>query len=99
MKIWAETFYSSKAWKKTRDSFLSSKNYLCERCSTVTNPVPAKIAHHKEKLTPENINNPAVALAWENLEALCQTCHNRERRAENEPPRYYFDERGRVVPV
>lgn len=47
MKPWAERFYNSDAWRSCRDSFLKSKGYLCERCSTPDDPVTAKIAHHK----------------------------------------------------
>jgi len=72
MKPWAERFYNSDAWRSCRDSFLKSKGYLCERCSTPDNPVTAKIAHHKTYLTKQNINDPYIALSWDNLEALCQ---------------------------
>ena len=51
MKPWAERFYNSDAWRSCRDSFLKSKGYLCERCSTPDDPVTAKIAHHKTYLT------------------------------------------------
>jgi len=99
VKLWAEKFYASEAWKSTREAFLSSKDYLCERCSTKDNPVAAKIAHHKIYLTRDNINNPAISLAWANLEAVCQDCHNREHHGDKTPDRYYFDERGRVIPI
>lgn len=99
VKSWAEKFYNSDAWRTTREAFLSSKDFLCERCSTKDNPVAAKIAHHREYLTPENIGNPAVTLAWANLEALCQDCHNKEHHGDKTPQRYYFDERGRVIPI
>lgn len=78
MKPWAERFYNSDAWRSCRDSFLKSKGYLCERCSTPDDPVTAKIAHHKTYLTKQNINDPYIALSWDNLEALCQDCHNKE---------------------
>lgn len=99
MKLWAEKFYASKAWKDCRKSFLQSKGFLCERCSENTDPIPAKIAHHKIHLTPENINNPHIALAWSNLEALCQECHTKEHLGSNEPPRYIFDKNGDVIPT
>jgi len=98
MKIWAEKFYGSEAWRSCRDAFMSSKGYLCERCSTKDDPMLAKIAHHKTYLTPENINDPAIALAWANLEALCQNCHNKEHGSGEAETRYYFDEDGNVIP-
>ena len=96
MKEWAEQFYNSDAWHTCRDSFLQSKGWLCERCSTIIDPVPAKIAHHKKYLTKANINDPRVALSWKNLEALCQRCHNKEHYSRKQR-RYYFDGAGNVV--
>lgn len=66
-------FYKSKAWQQTRDAFMTYKNGICERCGD-----PARIVHHKKYITRGNINDPAITLAWDNLEALCQTCHTRE---------------------
>lgn len=72
-KNWAERFYKSKAWTDCRLAFMKSKFFICERCQGA-----ATIAHHKIYLTPENINNPDITLNWDNLEALCQDCHNKE---------------------
>jgi len=73
MKEYARSFYKSKAWMKTQAAYMSSKNYICERCGGM-----AKIVHHREYITPENINDPNITLSWSNLEALCQDCHTRE---------------------
>ena len=97
MKPWAERFYNSDAWRSCRDSFLKSKGYLCERCSTPDDPVTAKIAHHKTYLTKQNVNDPYIALSWDNLEALCQDCHNKEHHRSKRKKRYSFDENGNVV--
>lgn len=97
MKPWAEQFYNSEAWRSCRDAFLQSKGYLCERCSTPHNPVAAKIAHHKTYLTKQNVNDPYIALSWDNLEALCQDCHNKEHHKSKRKKRYSFDENGNVI--
>ena len=97
MKPWAEQFYNSDAWRSCRDSFLKSKGGLCERCSTPYDPIVAKIAHHKTYLTKQNINDPNVALSWDNLEALCQDCHNKEHHRNDKKRRYMFDEEGNLV--
>jgi 5-methylcytosine-specific restriction endonuclease McrA len=68
---YAKGFYASAAWVKCRDGFMSSKNYICERCGEV-----AVICHHKKHITPANISDPNITLNWDNLEALCQACHN-----------------------
>lgn len=98
MKEWAEWFYNSREWEECRDGFLASKGWLCERCSTPENPVPAKIAHHKKYLTRANIHDPAVALCWDNLESLCQDCHNREHHRKG-ADRYRFDAAGNLAPI
>lgn len=82
MQPWAEAFYNSKAWRKTRAQFLEAHPY-CERCAkNGDDAVVATVAHHREWLTPNNIGNPAVTLAWDNLEALCRDCHY----IEHHPP-------------
>lgn len=86
-------FYKSRAWQKTQAAFMSSKNGICERCGD-----PARIVHHKTYITPQNINDPAVTLAWDNLEALCQTCHTREHFVTDATaPGLMFDEQGNLI--
>ena len=96
MKAWAKSFYLSAAWEKTRAAYLMSQDYICERCGQ-----PAKIVHHKRWLNRENINDISVTLCWDNLEALCQDCHNKEHH-KSAPrlryKRYQFDENGGILP-
>ena len=98
MQTWAEKLYASPAWKHCRESYLQSVSYLCEKCTTAENPNVAKIVHHKVYLTEENINDPEIALAWDNLQAVCQDCHNREHHAVNDK-RYIFGPDGGLVYV
>ena len=72
MREFAAAFYNSPAWRSTRVNFMKSRAYLCERCMKEGRYKPAEIVHHKVYLTPENINNPAITLNWDNLEALCR---------------------------
>ena len=97
MKPWAEQFYNSDEWRACRDTFLQSKGYICERCSTPHNPVVAKIAHHKIYLTRDNISDPRISLSWDNLEALCQDCHNKEHHRTARKTCYRFDEEGNII--
>lgn len=92
MKEWAKAFYLSKAWKDTAAAYMLSVNDICERCGE-----PAKICHHKTWLTRDNINNPYITLAWDNLEALCQDCHNKEHHKQKPKLRYSFDEEGNIL--
>ena len=71
-------FYKSTAWEKCRKGYLASVGGLCERCKAEGKVVPAAIVHHKIYLREENYKDPSIALNFENLEALCQTCHNQE---------------------
>lgn len=70
-KEYAKSFYNSSAWKKCRNGFMKSKNYICERCGGT-----AYIVHHKKHITPSNINDMNITLNWDNLQALCLDCHN-----------------------
>lgn len=94
MKPWAESFYKSEAWKKCRVGFLASRLWICERCGE-----PAVIAHHRIPLDSHNIREADVALGWDNLEALCQRCHNEEHHRTERERRYMFDENGNVKPA
>lgn len=92
MREFAKGFYTGKAWLKCSRGYMLSVNYVCERCGGV-----ASICHHKKYLTPENINDPAIALNWDNLEALCIDCHNREHMQKRS--KVIFDEAGNVERV
>lgn len=55
--------------------------------------------HHKVRLTPANINNPNVALNWNNLELLCEDCHKDEhkKREKKKQKRYAVAEDGTLL--
>ena len=92
MKEWAKSFYLGKAWKHTSKAYMQSKGYICERCGEA-----AKICHHRVHLTRDNITSLEFALCWDNLEALCQECHNREHKKKKRKRRYGFDEEGNII--
>lgn len=70
---------------------------MCERCFKRGELTPAKVVHHIEHITPENVNDPHVTLRYANLQRLCQDCHAAVHSGEQEP-RVTFDENGNVVP-
>lgn len=80
-QAWAKAFYNSKAWQECRDGYIKSVFGLCEKCGK-----PGYIVHHKERLTPWNINDPDVTLNWSKLQYLCLKCHN-AIDADNDPVR------------
>lgn len=93
MKPWAEQFYKSKAWTDCRDAYFISQHGICQRCHGA-----GKIVHHKIALTPENINDPNITLNWENLELLCQDCHNKEHSCTDVTAEgLAFDENGDLI--
>lgn len=89
-----KAFYNSKEWKRCRESYLARVGGLCERCEKTGIIRPAKIVHHKEYIDIDNITDPMILLSFDNLEAVCQTCHNNEHHANNK--RYIVDKLGRV---
>lgn len=94
MRDFAIKFYKSKAWQDTRAAYFSQAGGLCERCLAKGIYSPCDIVHHKTPLTPQNISDPNVALAFENLEALCRQCHG---EAHGSIKRYKVDKDGRVL--
>ena len=64
MKEYAKDFYKSAAWKRARQTVIKRANGLCERCRAAGLYRPGVIVHHKDYITPENIHNPGVTLAW-----------------------------------
>ena len=99
MKEFAKKFYKSKAWQRARQSYAASVGWLCEECLHKGMVTPGEIVHHKIFLTPENIGNPAVTLAFENLELLCRDCHaaKHESEAERENRRFLVDSSGKII--
>lgn len=55
--------------------------------------------HHKVRLTPANLNDPAVSLNWANLELLCDDCHKAEhkKRKKKGARRYAVAEDGTLL--
>lgn len=92
----AEGFYNSRAWKECRKAYAKSKGHLCERCLEKGIYKTGEIVHHKIHLTPENIQDPSVSLAFDNLELVCRDCHAILHKPEK---RYKVDELGRIAPI
>jgi predicted HNH restriction endonuclease len=77
-----ERFYTTRAWRKVRASFLTEKGGLCEICLGKGLIVPAVHVHHRKPITPENLSDPMVALDSSNLMALCEECHAEQHRTK-----------------
>lgn len=90
-------FYRSTAWEKTRVSFMQYKNGLCERCMKQGRYVPAEIVHHIIHLNPSNVHDPDIAFGFDNLEAVCRTCHNQIHYGSKVESRYKIGTDGRLI--
>ena len=93
----AGRLYRSAAWARCRTAYAKSVGGLCERCLARGLVSPGEEVHHKIKLTPENVDDPRIALNWENLELLCKACHIAEHRRKDR--RYRVREDGRLEVV
>lgn len=97
----AKPFYSSSAWQRCRAAYISHRKSvdggMCETC----HEKPGYIVHHKIELTPENINNPDIALGFGNLKYDCHECHNKEHgKNRDEAPglvQYTFSPDGEML--
>lgn len=67
-------FYNTKEWGSLRMRKLRAEHYECERCRAKGRYRRGKIVHHKKYLR----DYPELALDYNNLECLCDECHNEE---------------------
>ena len=88
-----ERFYTTRAWRNCRASFLKEKDGLCEICMSKGLIVPAEHVHHRTPITPDTVNNPEVTLNHGNLMALCEACHAEQHRKK----RWRCDPMGHVL--
>ena len=86
--------YKSKRWQKLRKQKILL-NPFCERCQVKGLYVPVWIVHHKEYVTDKNYMDDNIFFNLDNLESLCQDCHNKEHFANEEE--YIFDENGDLI--
>ena len=88
-------FYKSRAWLRCRSAYISKVGGLCERCLARGYFVPGYIVHHKEYIDLDNIKDPSILLSFDNLEYLCEKCHNQEHFGDRK--RYRVNADGSVV--
>ena len=103
-KEYTNGFYSSKAWKECRQSFINSRMLIdggmCQCCKLEL----GYIVHHINKITINNIDNNEVTLNHNNLMYVCKDCHDKIHYEDihNKPitkHRYTFDEYGNVKEI
>ena len=67
-------FYKSREWKYVRLLALKRDNYECQQCKKRGKYSKAQCVHHKKEVRVV----PLLALTLDNLESLCNRCHNKE---------------------
>ena len=72
-----DPFYDSKAWKLTRQAQLFEFP-LCKHCEALALITPATVVDH---INPRSRGGADLDRA--NLQSLCESCHNRKSRSEN----------------
>lgn len=98
-KRWREeqdAFYASGVWVDCARAYRRAHPW-CERCLKKHEISASEEVHHKIELTAENINDPDVALNWDNLEALCGKCHRQEHGKKRGGRRWSVDAAGKVT--
>lgn len=68
------TFYRSKDWRTLSRVFLQDKKYKCEAGLEGCQRLAVEV-HHKDPIQTDA--GWERRLDWDNLEALCTSCHNR----------------------
>ena len=93
----SKAFYKSAAWLKCREAYIKSVGGLCEDCLAKGLYTAGLVVHHIIPLTPDNINDPAITLSFNNLRLVCQDCH----AAEHHPTglSYCFGPNGEILPA
>lgn len=67
------SFYTSPPWRRLRMLKLTEDPF-CERCHIRGLVIPASQVHHIKEVD----EFPELALVYNNLESLCETCHSCE---------------------
>ena len=80
-----ETFYTSKEWIKHRNILIDERTtpdgfVICAACGLPIYKRYDIIAHHKIRLTEDNINDVDTAFNPDNIELIHFKCHNREHQ-------------------
>lgn len=95
-KPFARRFYSSKAWQTCRNEYAKQAHYLCEDCLAKGIYKPGEIVHHIIEIDPVTIDQPEVALNFDNLRLVCRECHAQHHKIKNKNKRYTVGPDGKI---
>ena len=91
MRSLSKPFYKSKEWQDCRASYIQ-EHPLCEICLEKGIINPAVIVHHKIHLNEDNYQDTTISLNHDNLQSVCQACHNEIHFKKTRTSRWSFDE-------
>lgn len=89
----AVAFYNSAAWQRARAAALTRDNHLCQPCLRRKHLTPATTVHHIKSLEEA----PELALDLDNLESICESCHNKEHPEKGAGEQPERERRVRVI--
>ena len=75
----SDPFYSSAAWRRTRAWVLQAEP-LCRICSSKNRTTLANVVDH---IIPRK-DRPDLQFSGDNLQPLCERCHNQKTALENQ---------------
>lgn len=90
-----QSFYGTQVWKACRAAYRKQARGLCELCLKEGRFTAGEIVHHKTPLTAETVNNPDIALNFDNLMLVCRDHHAQLHDAKER--RFKIDELGHVI--
>lgn len=82
------SFYSSKKWKDVRDYVKRRDRMICQNCGKVI--TGRYIVDHITPVTHDNYRDWKIAYNPDNLQLLCQSCHNKKTQRDINPTRGYI---------
>lgn len=101
-KEFARAFYNGQKWIRCKESYISKRRLIDGGLCEVCHEMPGYIVHHKIPLTPENINDPEIALNHDLLSYECKACHDEHEghgiRKKGTGLLVDFDESGQPIP-
>lgn len=83
-------FYKSKEWRKLRAIAKRRDHYECQLCKGAGSYAQGEMVHHIKEVK----DYPELALTLNNLQTLCNSCHNRVHdKLPNQKKKFTNEER------
>ena len=100
-KDFSRHIYHTTEWDRARRDAWARDHGLCQECLKRGRITTAEIVHHKEELTPLNVDDPSIAYGADNLVCVCRECHARLHGYTNPCTRegLAFDAHGNLIQV